>query len=501
MNNDDILTLKIKNIRKKISSNAKYYDISNDIEQLLIFIEKNYKDIDLFKNIDYIINSFSIKQVIENKEYLESFYKKILNYYFSLLNIDSLSFLSLIFSIILKNYDYINLFEITKIILRYLLRNYIIEFPIDEKEEIYDTFKNIIDNQINILKNSSSYTLFQNSLIRNKIILYLYEYYKKNKRLNIFFKFAGIGIEPLIFSYTMRILYEIEYNKELKNLNIYCYDENIDLLKYFLNNTIFFDNIFLKLKEDICKENDFKIKNLNTNLKLAKKDLIIKEKIDISDNIDFIIINNFLISRNRESLEKEVSLFDEGKIIIEKEECIEIDKKFLYDTKSNFLLELASFFDNKKNKFINFLLLEKITKSNNREDDVEDNEDINRIFYNYKKYSIKELKNKLNRITIKEKNDYLKYAFLLKETGLHSKAFEIIKKYYDSDYNLSYKILKDISLYTKNQKLKTSVEQFIKDYKIIEHGFAAELIDAINDEIEDYFESKKYPNLKDEDYL
>ncbi|HOJ63201.1 MAG TPA: hypothetical protein PLE45_02160 [Spirochaetota bacterium] len=499
MNIEEIFVLKTKNIHKKIYANVDYSEIENDVDHLLSFIEKNYKDIEFLKKIEEVVNLLSIRVVIENKEYIDSFYKKILNYYSNLLKIDKNSFFALIFTIIIQNYGYAGIFEITRLILKFLLNEYDIDIPIEEKESIYDIFSEIIQNLIKMSTKSSSYTLFKDSLIRNKIILYLYEYYKKNKRLNIFFRFAGIGIEPLMFSYTIRILYEIENGKEIKNLNMYCYDEE-KKITYFLNSNLF-EKIFLKLKESICLENDFKIKKLKTNLKIAKNDLIIINELKVLENIDFIILNNLSIVENSENLLKEFSFFKEGKIIIEKTEDTEIDKKILYETGCKLLHELASNFDSQRNKVVKFLLLEKNSKKEIK--NIKNNyEDIDKLFFEYNRLNHSELKRKIDLIKIRENSDYLKYAFLLCETGHHSKAFEIIKKYYELDYSLSYKIFRKIIQDTKNKKLKNSVEQFIKENKIIEKGFAADLIEAINDEIDEYFENNKFTHkLKSEDWV
>jgi len=87
-------------------------------------------------------------------------------------------------------------------------------------------------------------------------------------------------------------------------------------------------------------------------------------------------------------------------------------------------------------------------------------------------------------------------ADLYASINLFSKAFALVKENYEADYSLSYKILSDIRDKSKNNKLKLSAERFIIDKKIKEMGFSSELVEAIAEEIDDYFDDNPNSILK-----
>ncbi|MBP7554396.1 MAG: hypothetical protein KA885_13300, partial [Spirochaetes bacterium] len=111
--------------------------------------------------------------------------------------------------------------------------------------------------------------------------------------------------------------------------------------------------------------------------------------------------------------------------------------------------------------------------------------------------SPKELKRILNNNKYElSKKDSIKLADLYSSICLFSKAFSLVKENYEADYSLSYKILSDIRDKSKNNKLKLSVESFIIEKKVKEMGFSSELVEAIAEEIDDYFDENPNSILK-----
>ena len=119
------------------------------------------------------------------------------------------------------------------------------------------------------------------------------------------------------------------------------------------------------------------------------------------------------------------------------------------------------------------------------------------IYEKKEKLSPKEIKKLLNdnKFNLSKKN-IIKMADLYASINLFSKAFALVKENYEADYSLSYKILSDIRDKSKNNKLKLSAERFIIDKKIKEMGFSSELVEAIAEEIDDYFDDNPNSILK-----
>ena len=517
MNNTDlILQNQLKILKKDIFSSRNHIEIIKIIDNIYEYINKNWKDIDFFSRFDSLINEILIERVVKDKNYCNSFLIKYLNLYIDIIQLDLYNSWGVIFS----KYIGVKLgFRHPKIFADLLMlypKMFIeeiscndISFPIyfDDKN-VDDSFP--LSNTLikwsslyeEIINNSSSYAILYNSKIRNKLVFYLYEYYKKYGTLRIWFPFSGTGIEPLLISYIINLIHEQKNKTQIDNkFQFYLSDHSNAILKNALDSN-FMDEVFIQIKNDFCTQNKLKPKDISTSKKSARKkiiyqdeDLIYKNNV-INKDIDFVIINSHKLSNYKDKSKKDKidktltklsESFENINIIIELKSDFHIDKTDInFDNFDTIDCISSDFFDKEKDYHLSYFLLKSKQKLNNTINIKENNFD-----YYYKNRNDIE-PSKLKKIILKnefstENINPLQFAELLSLCGLYNRAFDIVKKEYKIDYNLSYKILTIIENNCKNIKISNNARTFINENKIKEMGFSAELLEAIIEEIDDYF--------------
>ena len=516
MNNYNLFYNKLKSIHNKIYSSANEEDILLEINFLYDFIKNKYNGLDFFKKFDEIINEILNENTVKNKKYTEGFIKKYLNLYFNELKTDvytSWGLILLKILVIKNNLHYPLIYSsLLKIYFKYLDLKYSInelDFPIKNGINIFEIFNNLLPVFENLIKDSTSYNLLFLPSIRNKVIIYLYNLYKKNKNLNIWFPFSGIGTEPLLFSLLFNLLNELETNEnKIKNLKIYCSGQNHILLEEGLRINPSID-LLLKTKSDFAKENNISEKKLNITVKDSKKNLLIKENDSLSsgesieESFDVIIINSLKLSDTVFHKKDIIKIFNKLEninrdiiIILESKTLEKIDENsfFLDDYKPISIINSTFISEKENDYFLNYLIFH--IKSKNKPEIEENYNSLRYIRRNFYKMDKKEFKNrilKIDKTTIKTERDNLTYAFLLAKASLFNKSYEILKNNYSYSYNYSYKILKIIMENSKNNKIINKVQNFIIEKQIKEKGFTAELFDALIDGVEEYeTEEKKH---------
>jgi hypothetical protein len=516
MDKNDLFDKQILNLRRKISSFDNYKDIEDEIDGIFNYIQNNWKELEFFTKFDILIEELLSERVTKDKIYCSTFLIKYLNIYIDLIKTDFYNSWGVIFSKILKFKLNFNFPEIYSYVLKFnaglfanIFKNVDLAFPLERDLPLTDIIREWKAVFEEIIANSSSYVLLFDAQTRNRIALYLYEYLKSNNSLSIWFPFAGIGIEPLLFSYIINLLVEADGEKGLEyKFKIYCSDRQFDGLKKGIEQSPF-EEIFFRIKKDFANQNGIEVKNIKTNMKIAKRSIIL-EKSDLiykgetlDKTVDFALINSLKMSRYDEYRNKICKIFKSVDSISPK-------TKFIYEVKSKFSLSwdeldingydgelltsnLNCFNDD---NYILFFLAEKIK---NAPQTNEKNADASfyEIYEKKEKLSPKEIKKLLNdnKFNLSKKN-IIKMADLYASINLFSKAFALVKENYEADYSLSYKILSDIRDKSKNNKLKLSAERFIIDKKIKEMGFSSELVEAIAEEIDDYFDDNPNSILK-----
>ncbi len=520
MNNDSLFYNKLKSIHNNINTSKNEKDINHELDLLHDFIHNRYNDLDLFKKFDEIINEILNQEVLKNETYTEGFLKKYLNLYFQKLKTDIYASWGLIFLKILSiktNLRYSLIYSsIFKIYFKYLDIEYSINdlvFPISDEIKLFDIINSYFPILESLINDSSSYNLLFNPLFRNKIILYLYDFYKKNNNLKIWFPCSGIGTEPLLFSFLLNLINELETNQDkMKNLKIFCSDTNDTLLEEGLRiNPL--NDLLLKTKSDFASENNINEKNIKVTINNSKKSLIIKKNDFlntgkyIEEVFDVLIINSLKLSDivffNKKIIKRFNKLSEINRdiiIILEIRTPEKIDENdfSINGFKPASILE-SSFIPEKNNDYyLSYMIFE--IKS---QKEIKIEEKTNSLGYFYRIYDIisqKELKQtilKIDKNSIKTKKDNLIYAYILAKASLYNKAYDITKNNFSADYNFSYKILKTIVDNCKNNKILKKIENFIEEKEIKEKGFTSELFEAIIDGIEEYeIEEKRYNNKR-----
>lgn len=516
MDKSGIFDKQILNLKRKILSSANFDDIESEIDGIYNYIQNNWQELEFFSKFDALVDELLSERVVKDKSYCSSFLLKYLNIYIELIKTDFYKSWGIIFSKILKPKLNFYFPEIFSYVLKFnhglfaqSFRDIDLTFPLDidiPLVEIIRVWKTIFED---IVVNSSSYVLLFDAQTRNQIALYLYEYLKNNNSLSIWFPFAGIGIEALELSFIINLLIEAEGEKRLESkFKIYCSDRQFDGLKKGIEQSSF-EGIFLKIKKDFADQNGIDEKNLKTNIKIAKRsvilensDLIYKGEI-LDKKLDFTLINSLKLSRYDEYRNKIIKIFNNTCSVIPK-------VKFIYEAKSKFCLSWDELNINEyEGKLLTsnlncfnddnhtlFFLTEKIlhesqTGEKNQKAGFYD------LYEKKEALSPKELKRILNNNKYElSKKDSIKLADLYSSICLFSKAFSLVKENYEADYSLSYKILSDIRDKSKNNKLKLSVESFIIEKKVKEMGFSSELVEAISEEIDDYFDENPNSILK-----
>lgn len=525
MNIDKLIENKLKIIRQKIFSSANNSEIEKELDFVFIQIKNNYQELDFIKKFDQLISGIVIDRVLKDKNYVNGFFKKYINQYFCTMKADVYTAWGILFAKILSSkiklkypVVFANFFKIYWSKLPVLYSQEELVFPLEENIDLFEiiqSWKEVIDD---LLANSSSYTLIFNSHIRNKLVLYLYDFYQKRGSLNIWFPFAGMGIEQLLISYIFNLIFELENNMPaLKNFCIlssgmkdYLYEEGIKINP--------FKDLFSKTKEDFARENGIKVKDITITQKNARKKMIFS-KTDfafsgqiIDRNFEVIIIN---------SLKYSDVIFFQQKLLKLFNKLSSLNKEILLilETQTNFKIELANFsignykpvdliddiFISANNDYFLSYLVFKFQPEQSQEEDStgEDEtlfEQLRKKVNNLGAVELKKMLLKIDKKIIKTSKDYLSYALLLAKARLYNKAYDIVKNTYQDDYTQAYKVLVEIIDNCKNHKIVKRCENFIVEKQIKEQGFAAELLDAIVEEY-DKFNDERRRKLEDRDWL
>ncbi|HQB61158.1 MAG TPA: hypothetical protein PK899_05815, partial [Spirochaetota bacterium] len=215
MDKNDLFDKQILNLRRKISSFDNYKDIEDEIDGIFNYIQNNWKELEFFTKFDILIEELLSERVTKDKIYCSTFLIKYLNIYIDLIKTDFYNSWGVIFSKILKFKLNFNFPEIYSYVLKFnaglfanIFKNVDLAFPLERDLPLADIIREWKAVFEEIIANSSSYVLLFDAQTRNRIALYLYEYLKSNNSLSIWFPFAGIGIEPLLFSYIINLLVE-----------------------------------------------------------------------------------------------------------------------------------------------------------------------------------------------------------------------------------------------------------------------------------------------------
>lgn len=497
----EIIEKNLIKINNMIISSAESGDIDQSVSHLYNLIKEKYNDIEFFKIFDQIINLLSTPRVIKDKDYTENILKKYLILYYKMLDCDYFDEIAILFNKIIRNKRISSYPIIYKNIFQLISDdNNIDEQLINE----HTNLSLIIGKYLPVIKDiteySSSYTLYFNSKIRNELILFLYDFYSKNKELTIWFPFSGISVEPQIFSYLFHLVADLKKKKtSIKNFNIYVSDHTGKLLERGLRSN-FFEHIFQKMKDDFCKINQIPPVEIKTSLTKAKKaityenlDLIYKNEV-LNKEINFVVINSLKLSDLTFEKDKMFKLLNKihrtlnkSIVIIELISQFPIKETELNNDKIDKVKLICNDFYSKENIDYHIQYFAFYFKPIS-ENTIEVNISINDLFENYKNMDIEMIKKSLNLIdtdlNISSNEEIFKYSEILAKAGFHSKSFSLIKKIYKSDYNKTYGLLNYIYSSTKNEKLKKSVDSFIITNRLRENAFSEELFFAIEEEID-----------------
>ena len=502
---NSLCQLKLKQIEKSFSTKmiqtAENDHITELINDYFQFIQDNYNEIMTFEKLDQLLE-FLIYQYYKNENLnINSVFIPLLNNYIKKLNIDSCTAWGLVLFKLLKSeldlhYPsayacYLqNHFQINS-----QLRPDLI-FPLDPGFHLHLCLQELISRIMPSLIFSCSYHIVFHNSVRTLMIRYLYNYYLKNRRLNIWFPFPGLGLEPLMVSYNFLLIYEQNYKEKPSAFSLYLTDNEQNLAELNMNyaNNL---NIFKQLKSAFCRENKIIEKKLKTSLKTAKQKIHLLNKTEkIEKKLDFIFIGYQLSNKKPDYLDYiakkitdlEKTVHNPTKVIIE------FQTKFKQDWHTieinNYPIKKVIFDDflSKQND-IHLVYLEieltsqnqKISKQSfNIEELINGKDTIN-------KKNLKNILKSINEKEIKNSNQLFKLCSLYVQSCFYKKGWNILKNIYQTDYNKTYELLSKILNNCKNEKLNKKILNFIKQTKLKETAFNAELLDAIKNEIDDYF--------------
>lgn len=520
MDKNKLFTDKLYAIRRLIYGGTDCKVVGGELDQLYHWLQGKYSGLDLFKRIDEVADELLSERVLRDESYTESFLKDFLNFYFSKVETELYDAWGIVFAKIFSGERaviYPGIYAaFFRIYLQQLPELYEVDeliFPLSRELNLFKLFgswKPVIEE---IFFHSSTYTLLFDSLLRNSLVLYLYEQYKEEKPLNIWFPFAGNGIEPLLISYLLHLIHEVESGeKRFKKLAIFCSDHTPELLKRGLNLGPL-DNFIGRTKEDFAHENGLKLKEIGASRGAAKRVLHLVEadfegtlKLP-ADSFSIVIINSVKYS-GREMIER---LFDHFRelnrdlqLIVELESESEPELKDFNFGGQRAVELLGSRFvsGERRDYYQSYLRFELYADTEPVEVKEDSLEELFRIGPTLDKRELKARLEGLDKSCLRESLSYLHYASLLARAKMFKRSYELIRDHYEADYNLSYKSLKAIIRYCKNEKIVKRVETFIIEKQIKEKGFSAELLDAISGEIDRFYAEYGEPGeVDDEDEL
>ncbi|MCG8569405.1 MAG: hypothetical protein MJB14_04630, partial [Spirochaetes bacterium] len=384
-----------------------------------------------------------------------------------------------------------------------------LEFPLNESVDLFSIIHNCTPVMEKFLTFNSYYHLLFQPIIRNQLVLKLYQHYQQQNSLKIWFPFAGMGAEPLLFSYLLQLIHEVDKpGLVIKNLSFLTSTQPENQLIDGLRINPF-AKLLLKCKTDFAMENGFQSDHLKTSFKDAKK-LIQTEKIDLLNHLEVPDkkINCILLNSRKLS---DLSLFNKRIMkILNKLAEQKQDLLVILEVTSSFALEIqqlnldpfkvTEIIDDilqtaRTDQHLAYLFIPIQTK-NHAKNNLSPIS-IKKLFEEKAQFTSKELKKLLlnsPQLSIKPA-EQLHYAELLIISKLYKRALELIKKHYALNYHHAYLLLKKIHSECPNHKLAANAEKFIHENQLESKGFTAELLDAIVEEIDAYLEDENHSDV------
>lgn len=437
----------------------KSINILNEEKKLIISnYEKTAKKELVFSKYTMLLSNNILNKVFSNKLYLTILFER-LNVYYSFESYNSLNDNKVINDIELNyikynnsitklssNYEYINLLNLQKfeffIILNLFKSNYVnslmyidtyiseFELFVNNKEEI-DSIKDIVYEKIIFIV---------------YVLLKLYDYYKIKSQ-----------------EYLFKIIFNSSYSFIYNNSDSNCYYN----IKFNYIVYLFKLKIYLSINTSLTEYKNFNAMNKN-NLEIDKDNILFKKYGNVNNN-------------------KRLNL----NYYFNKIECIYIKNNNYLKNIKNFYLEIE-FYIIKSNYYCN--LLSSYIVNKNEEIDlniIKDVEIFNTYFKNIlEKYNVKKyiddtiLCNELLNI-LKNKTKFMSKTLIDINANYNSNYtnetylvfINILKEYYNEDYNATYKLLKDMSyLLIKNSFIKLDANKSLL-LSLIELKYISTIID------------------------
>lgn len=503
MDTENFLNKKMTSFRKSLFTFEKVEIIKKQLENIFTECDKIEKN-QTFEILDELLNITLTQKTVRNRSYCNIIITKILSKYADFLSItNDINIIALIFFKYFK--EKLNLYYYDSVL--NLLKSIDISEEIStlyENKDIYNIFnkfEDIVNNNINYL--SSRHICFQ-AIPRNQLIMSLYEHYKENRQLSIWMPTGGFAEEGYIISLICNLLYQTEFNSKISNFNI-----TISLKNKNSNYTseTNFTRITNKIIEDFKKENSLKDKeirlkerNISSCITTIENDFYNDAVFPDNKHFDIILINtikteNYLHLTNR--VKKLIEIIKDKnrkdfKLIIETPYENELEpEKYIIDEKKAIVINNSGYHIENTNKKLSYLIYDfKTTPSDSQQTD---NNDIETLL---EKVSINEnnpktLKKELLKININLINKpehFLKYASLCENAKLYEKSYTITRDHYQTDIEMSIKILNNIIANCKNSKITNKVKNFIEEKHLNDKNYSNNLIKSISDGIE-YFEN------------
>ena len=369
--------------------------------------------------------------------------------------------------------------------------------PLDDEFDLSQLFCKWSGLFERYLADRSSWTLLRDADCRNALARFLCSQAECNPSdpLRIVFPFPGIGLEPLLLAYTVSLMSEAMSGRPAEMKLILLGDPNGPLRSINPNDNNY-DEVFINLKQSFCEQNHLKIKELKTTLKSVKRKITVMTAAEWSNKNT---VSNWAMLNYQD--EEIIGKFnDTGNIILE---CQDSNIPKLYEKNS----VIAVTFDREHECEVQYIHcvrknnpIQTAAAGTNGESAKSDY--IGQLYAVRDTFSEKEMKKKLAQSDyIVSEDQMIRYAELLLQAGQYAKSFNVIKQYYETDFDKSYQLLQLILSKCKNKKINDSIERFIVDKEMKPNGFGEAMLEAIVDGIEDYFDANPESVLKDKQWL
>ena len=374
--------------------------------------------------------------------------------------------------------------------------------PLDDEFNLSGLFHKWGELFERYLADGSSYLLLSDAKVRNDVAKYMLSAADGSGSIRVVFPYPGTGIEPLLLLYTMSLIHEVRYGSPLDNVKFILIGDKGGLLRSIDTADNSFDEVFINLKNSFCEQNRLKVKDIKTNLKAIKHKIAIiaaEEWIDKPQSVDIAVINAAYMGCCE--IGSDCSLrVPIGLLIYE-------SRNDSIPTNYESVQVIAETFDRAAECAVHYILCQRqnnaqsVGASDTKRASAKSNY-IEELYAVRDTFSEKEMKKKLAQSDyIVSEDQMIQYAELLLQAGQYAKSFNVIKQYYESDFDKSYRLLQNILGKCKNKKINDSIERFIVDKEMKPNGFGEAMLEAIVDGIEDYFDANPESVLKDKQWL